>query len=104
MQSTPPYQSKLVPHEKEILRMWYHERTTLKAIQTWLLEQEIQMTLSGISGFIRRRKNGNDPHEKILLSIQFRDRHQKLSNRQEALDRLDELMIKHTKYIRLCRQ
>lgn len=31
---TAPFQSKLVPHEKEIFDLWYHQRATLKMIQT----------------------------------------------------------------------
>ena len=78
--------------------MWYNERPTLKAIQAWLLEQKIQMTLSGISGFIRRRKYGNDPHEMASkLNIRAATHSKKVDNRQKALDHLDELMTKHSK-------
>ena len=27
---TAPFQSKLIPHEKEIFDLWYHQRATLK--------------------------------------------------------------------------
>lgn len=95
MQPTTPYQSKLIPFQKEIFRMWYNERATLKAIQAWLLEQKIQMTLSGISGFIRRRRNGNDPHEAVAAPLSFaRKSIKKMDNRQKAINKLDALMGK----------
>ena len=61
--STPPWQSKLTPYQDEILTAWYQERATLKTIQSRLTERGINITLSGISRFIRCRKNSIDPHQ-----------------------------------------
>ena len=38
--STPPFQSKLIPFRKEILEAWF-ARKTLKEIQTYLPEKQI---------------------------------------------------------------
>ena len=61
--STPPWRSKLTPYQDEILTAWYQERATLKTIQSRLAEYGITITLSGISHFIRCRKNSTDPHQ-----------------------------------------
>ena len=61
--STPPWQSKLTPFQNEILAAWYQERATLKTIQSRLEKYGISITLSGISRFIRCRKNSTDPHQ-----------------------------------------
>ena len=61
--STPPWRSKLTPFQDEILTAWYQERDTLKTIQSRLAEYGITITLSGISRFIRCRKNSTDPHQ-----------------------------------------
>ena len=61
--STPPWRSKLTPYQNEILAAWYLERATLKTIQSSLAEYGITITLSGISRFIRCRKNSTDPHQ-----------------------------------------
>ena len=61
--STPPWRSKLTPYQNEILAAWYLERATLKTIQSSLAEYVITITLSGISRFIRCRKNSTDPHQ-----------------------------------------
>ena len=60
--STPPWRSKLTPYQDEILTAWYQERATLKTIQERLGKYGITITLSGISRFIRCRKNSIDPH------------------------------------------
>ena len=60
--STPPWRSNLTPYQDEILTAWYQERATLKTIQS-RLEYGITITLSGISRFIRCRKNSTDPHQ-----------------------------------------
>ena len=57
--STPPWQSKLTPYQDEILTAWDQERATLKTIQSRLAERGINITLSGISRFIRCRKKFN---------------------------------------------
>lgn len=62
MPSTPPYQSKLIPYQEAIMHKWYSERATLKVIQAWLAEQNVTITLSGLSAFIRRRQRISDPH------------------------------------------
>ena len=61
--STPPWRSKLSPYQNEILAAWYLERATLKTIQSRLTKYGITITLSGISRFIRCRKNSTDPHQ-----------------------------------------
>ena len=61
--STPPWRSKLTPFQDEILTAWYQERATLKTIQSRLEKYGITITLSGISRFIRCRKNSTDPHQ-----------------------------------------
>ena len=61
--STPPWRSKLTPYQDEILTAWYQERATLKTIQSRLEKYGIAITLSGISRFIRCRKNSTDPHQ-----------------------------------------
>ena len=61
--STPPWRSKLTPYQDEILTAWYQERATLKTIQSRLTKYGITITLSGISRFIRCRKNSTDPHQ-----------------------------------------
>ena len=61
--STPPWRSKLTPYQNEILSAWYQERATLKTIQDRLEKYGIAITLSGISRFIRCRKNSTDPHQ-----------------------------------------
>ena len=61
--STQPWQSKLTPYQDEILTAWYQERATLKTIQSRLAKYGITITLSGISRFIRCRKNSTDPHQ-----------------------------------------
>ena len=61
--STPPWRSKLTPYQNEILAAWYLERATLKTIQSSLAEYGITITLSGISRFIRCRKNSTEPHQ-----------------------------------------
>ena len=66
--STPPWRSKLTPYQDEILTAWYQERATLKTIQSRLAEYGISITLSGISRFIRCRKNSTDPHQPSKLT------------------------------------
>ena len=61
--STPPWRSKLTPFQDEILTVWYQERATLKTIQSRLTKYGVSITLSGISRFIRCRKNSTDPHQ-----------------------------------------
>ncbi len=61
--STPPFQSKLIPYQKDLFRMWYKDRATLKQLQAWLETQGVTISLSAISRFIRSRKRSIDPHE-----------------------------------------
>ena len=65
--STPPWRNKLTPYQNEILSAWYQERATLKTIQDRLEKYGIAITLSGISRFIRCRKNSTDPHQSPQL-------------------------------------
>ena len=85
---TAPFQSKLIPHEKEIFDLWYHQRATLKMIQTYLAGQGVTITLAGISGFIRRRKMKADPHkmEEKRKTVQ-----KKKTSMEKAIEMLDEL-------------
>ena len=88
MPSTPPYQSKLIPYQEAIMHKWYSERATLKVIQAWLAEENVTITLSGLSAFIRRRRKINDPHStKSKVSNE-----KKPSGTLMALDELQKLM------------
>ena len=88
MPSTPPYQSKLIPYQEAIMHKWYSERVTLKIIQAWLAEQSVTITLSGLSAFIRRRREINDPH-----SINPKESSKKKpSGKLRALKELQKLM------------
>lgn len=58
---TKPYQSKLIPHQKEIFRMWW-SRKTLREIQVYLKKLDVQISLQGVSSFIKRRTDKPDPH------------------------------------------
>jgi hypothetical protein len=61
--STPPFQSKLIPFRKEILEAWF-ARKTLKEIQTSLFEKHgITIALSSLSTFIKRSRRQSDPHD-----------------------------------------
>ena len=60
--TTPPWRSKLLPYQQEILDAWYHHRATLKMIQSTLAEKDVSISLSAISSFIRCRKRAKDPH------------------------------------------
>lgn len=63
MPSTPPYQSRLIPYRKEIFRMWYNERATLKTIQTFLNRKSVSISLSALSRFIKRQRQQSAPHD-----------------------------------------
>jgi uncharacterized protein YbcC (UPF0753/DUF2309 family) len=67
--ATGPWQSKLIPHQKEILYAWFKERATLKMIQDRLAEKGTTITLSSLSRFINRRKQKIDPHDLVLETI-----------------------------------
>lgn len=88
MSSTPPYQSKLIPYQKEIFRMWYKERATLKTIQAFLNKKSVSISLSALSRFIKRRQLRNDPHD-ALKAKPKRSGH---NNRVQALSELEKLM------------
>ena len=60
--SNPPWRSKLIPFQQEILATWYRDRATLKQIQSNLAGKGITISLSAISSFIRCRKRSTDPH------------------------------------------
>ena len=60
--SNPPWRSKLIPFQQEILTAWYRDRATLKQIQSDLATKGITISLSAISSFIRRRNRSADPH------------------------------------------
>jgi len=59
--STKPYQSKLIPYQKEILKMWY-SRKTLKEIQAYLNTKGTKISTQGISAFIIRKNKRPDIH------------------------------------------
>jgi hypothetical protein len=88
MASTPPYQSKLIPYQKEISYMWYNERATLKTIQAFLSKKSVSISLSALSRFIKRRQLRNDPHDvpktKSKRSVQ--------DNQNKALSELEKLI------------
>ena len=85
---TAPFQSKLIPHEKEIFDLWYHQRATLKMIQTYLAGKGVTITLAGISGFIRRRKAKADPHE---MEEKRKTVQKKKTSMEKAIEMLDAL-------------
>ena len=60
--SNPPWRSKLIPFQQEILTAWYRDRATLRQIQSDLAGEGITISLSAISNFIRCRKRSTDPH------------------------------------------
>ena len=60
--SNPPWRSKLIPFQQEILTAWYRDRATLRQIQSDLAGKGITISLSAISSFIRCRKRSRDPH------------------------------------------
>ena len=60
--SNPPWRSKLIPFQQEILAEWYRDRATLRQIQSDLAGKGITISLSAISSFIRCRKRSADPH------------------------------------------
>ncbi|GEM_PF-5645923 len=88
MSSTPPYQSKLIPYQKEIFRMWYNERATLRTIQTFLSEKSVLISLSALSRFIKRRRQQSDPHD----APEPKSRYLLRSDRSKALLILEDLM------------
>ena len=83
-----PFQSKLIPYEKEIFDLWYHQRATLKMIQIYLAGKGVTITLAGISGFIHRRKAKPDPHkmEEKRKTVQ-----KKKASMKKAIEMLDAL-------------
>ena len=88
MSSTSPYQSKLIPYQKEIFRMWYNEHATLKTIQTFLNKKSVSISLSALSRFIKRRQLRSDPHDSSTTKSKrlLRD------NRDQVLATLEKLM------------
>ena len=63
-ESTPPFQSKLMPYRNEILKAWFR-RQTLKEIQAMLQKHGITISLPGISLFIKRHKSKYDPKTEL---------------------------------------
>lgn len=62
-QSTPPWRSRLIPYQKEIMDAWFRKRATLKMIQKELADKDVTISLSTLSYFIRCRKKHPDSHE-----------------------------------------
>ena len=85
---TAPFQSKLIPHEKEIFDLWYHQRATLKMIQTYLPGKGVTISLAGLSGFIRRRKTKADPHK---IEEKRKTAQKKKTSMEKAIEMLDAL-------------
>ena len=85
---TAPFQSKLIPHEKEIFDLWYHQRATLKMIQTYLAGKGVTISLAGLSGFIRRRKTKPDPHK---MEEKRKTAQKKKTSMEKAIEMLDAL-------------
>lgn len=88
MSSTLPYQSRLIPYQKEIFRMWYNERATLKTIQKFLNKKSVDISLSSLSRFIKRRQLRNDPHDALKIN----PKQSAQNNRNQALSELEKLM------------
>lgn len=88
MSSTPPYQSKLIPYQKEIFRMWYNERATLKTIQAFLNKKPVNISLSALSRFIKRRQFRSDPHD----APKTKTKRSLRNDRDRALTELEKLM------------
>jgi len=88
MSSTPPYQSKLIPHQQEIFHMWYKERATLKTIQAYLNTKSVNISLSALSRFISRRRLRSDPHD----ATKAKPKRSTHNNRNQALAELEKLM------------
>ena len=88
--SNPPWRSKLIPFQQEILAAWYRDRATLRQIQSDLAGKGITISLSAISSFIRCRKRSADPH------VQENPIHipQKTKTPANAESQLDELTSK----------
>ncbi len=91
MSSTPPYQSKLIPHQKEIFHMWYNECATLKTIQAYLNKNSVSISLSALSRFIKRRQLRNDPH----AAPKTKPKQSAHNNWNQALTELEKLMRKN---------
>ncbi len=87
--STPPFQSKLIPYQKDLFRMWYKDRATLKQLQAWLETKDVTISLSAISRFIRSRKRTIDPHEPPPLN---RKAQASQDGVVTAISKLEELM------------
>lgn len=85
---TPPWQSKLIPYQKEILNAWFKRRATLKMIQADLAEKKVEISLSALSRFIKRRKFHSDPH--AILSTPKKKTAARKSTRADSLDELLE--------------
>lgn len=83
-----PFQSKLIPYEKEIFDLWYHQRATLEMIQIYLAGKGVTISLAGLSGFIRRRKAKADPHKK---EEKRKTTEKKKTSVEKAIEMLDEL-------------
>ena len=85
---TAPFQSKLIPHEKDIFDLWYHQRATLEMIQIYLTGKGVTISLAGLSGFIRRRKAKVDPHK---IEEKRKTTEKKKTPMEKAIEMLDEL-------------
>lgn len=60
MKRTGPWQSKLIPFEKEIYKMW-RGHTKLLDIQKYLEKKNIKMSVQGIGQFLRIRHTTKNP-------------------------------------------
>ena len=92
---TPPWQSKLIPYQKEILNAWFKRRATLKMIQADLVEKKVEISLAALSRFIKRRKLHPDPH-----AIPSTSKKKTATRESTRADSLDELLEKSSEEIK----
>ncbi len=59
---TPPFQSRLIPYEKEIMHAWFQRKTLKEISQSLESKYDITVPLSTLGAFIKRRRNRPDPH------------------------------------------
>lgn len=96
--STPPFQSKLIPFRKEILEGWF-ARKTLKEIQTSLAEKHnIAIALSSLSAFIKRSRRRSDPHDMPISTSSQSSAKQSGTKQTPAgsLAKLTELLVRNS--------
>lgn len=99
--STPPFQSKLIPFRKEILEAWF-ARATLKQIQASLRERHgVTIALSSLSAFIKRSRRQSDPHDSRLApeSPTISQTLTTTKGLEEGLRKLNEILARDPKEV-----